>query len=205
MNIQRDSNQLGGTVRAPRTSGILPLSTVHRAAASFDRKAYDAVYHAKNRERIRARKSSYRETHREEASARNAAYYAAHREEICTRNRANYAACPDPDERRILKAKYRRSHGAERRASAMARKAKMLGVGTRPDAGVSEVYRRARGDAPVRCYLCGGVIPIGQRHVDHVMPLSKGGLHQSRNLAIACGRCNLSKGSKHPNEVGVLI
>ena len=36
-------------------------------------------------------------------------------------------------------------------------------------------------------------------HLDHVMPLSLGGLHDDANLQILCAPCNLRKGAKHPD------
>lgn len=35
-------------------------------------------------------------------------------------------------------------------------------------------------------------------HIDHIYPLSKGGSHAVENLAPACAKCNLSKGSSLP-------
>lgn len=37
-------------------------------------------------------------------------------------------------------------------------------------------------------------------HVDHVVPLSKGGRNDRQNLQLLCEPCNLSKGSKDPIE-----
>ena len=48
-------------------------------------------------------------------------------------------------------------------------------------------------DEPIRCYLCGELIPLGDRHVDHKHPLSKGGKHCVSNLGITHSFCNLSK------------
>lgn len=43
-------------------------------------------------------------------------------------------------------------------------------------------------------------------HVDHVMPLSKGGAHEAWNLVISCKPCNQRKSNKHPldwlSEIG---
>jgi 5-methylcytosine-specific restriction endonuclease McrA len=33
-------------------------------------------------------------------------------------------------------------------------------------------------------------------HVDHVVPLARGGTHTRDNLATACPSCNISKGTK---------
>lgn len=49
------------------------------------------------------------------------------------------------------------------------------------------------------CHWC-GVDCNEAFHVDHVMPLARGGKHESENLVIACPRCNLSKSAKDPEE-----
>lgn len=37
-------------------------------------------------------------------------------------------------------------------------------------------------------------------HVDHIVPLSRGGHHKLNNLAISCPTCNMRKGAKLPCE-----
>jgi 5-methylcytosine-specific restriction endonuclease McrA len=58
------------------------------------------------------------------------------------------------------------------------------------------------------CYWCGCKCAKGF-HVDHYVPLSKGGAHEVSNLVIACGPCNLRKNAKDPldfaREVGRLL
>lgn len=58
------------------------------------------------------------------------------------------------------------------------------------------------------CYWCGTPCSKGF-HVDHYIPLSKGGRHDLANLVIACGPCNLKKNAKDPldfaREVGRLL
>jgi 5-methylcytosine-specific restriction endonuclease McrA len=43
-----------------------------------------------------------------------------------------------------------------------------------------------------RCAYCTGVAT----HLDHVVPLSRGGEDAESNIVPACARCNLSKGAK---------
>lgn len=61
---------------------------------------------------------------------------------------------------------------------------------------------------PKVCYWC-GCRCARNHHVDHYVPLSKGGLHELANLVIACGPCNLKKNAKDPldfaREVGRLL
>ena len=42
--------------------------------------------------------------------------------------------------------------------------------------------------------------PLTEYHVDHVVPLCKGGDNSKENLVIACPKCNLSKGGKLLSE-----
>jgi 5-methylcytosine-specific restriction endonuclease McrA len=50
------------------------------------------------------------------------------------------------------------------------------------------------------CFWCGHDISDGKHHVDHLIPLSKGGSNGPDNLVGACSSCNKSKGAKLPDE-----
>lgn len=52
------------------------------------------------------------------------------------------------------------------------------------------------------CYLCGDSLSATPEliHIDHVIPLSRDGSHAEFNMAVACGDCNLRKGTKLPGE-----
>jgi 5-methylcytosine-specific restriction endonuclease McrA len=60
------------------------------------------------------------------------------------------------------------------------------------------VFRRDRGE----CQYCGS-----KRHLtlDHVVPRSKGGKTNWTNLVTACHRCNVNKGDKTPEQVGLIL
>ena len=47
-----------------------------------------------------------------------------------------------------------------------------------------------------KCCYCGGKF----EHIDHYMPLSKGGGHTLENVRPACRNCNLTKNNKTPEE-----
>jgi 5-methylcytosine-specific restriction endonuclease McrA len=56
---------------------------------------------------------------------------------------------------------------------------------------------------PGVCNYCGCDLAFDQRttwHIDHVVPLSRGGLHEIGNLVIACAQCNRAKGARTPDE-----
>lgn len=59
-----------------------------------------------------------------------------------------------------------------------------------------EVYERDGG----KCYMCGTSVDARSFHLDHLIPLIKGGLHETSNTAVSCPPCNLSKHSKIDNR-----
>jgi len=151
-------------------------------------KAYHAVYYLARKNE----NTAYHLTHKDEKKAYDTAYRNTHKD----KRAASYAI-------------YRREHLPEDAARSSARRAlkqgALIGATANQLNEIAEVYRRGKESPKVRCYLCGKLIPKGHRHVDHIVPLSKGGQHRPSNLAVACDECNLRKNAKMPNEVGVLI
>lgn len=49
-----------------------------------------------------------------------------------------------------------------------------------------------------RCVYCGEA--DAEMHIDHVVPISRGGSNEVDNLVAACAACNSSKGDKLPSE-----
>lgn len=134
------------------------------------------------------KKAEYNRNWREEHAKYSRKWYKAHRENQIEYSRKYYEAHPEKA----------RARNAKRRA--LKRNAT---VGDRE--AIQHIYDIAANAKRVRCYLCGGLIPKGERHVDHIVPLSKGGLHTASNLAVTCAQCNLNKHTKLPEEVGILL
>jgi len=49
-----------------------------------------------------------------------------------------------------------------------------------------------------KCWWC--MKKLESYHIDHVIPLAKGGEHSPRNIVISCPTCNMRKGAKLPQE-----
>lgn len=45
------------------------------------------------------------------------------------------------------------------------------------------------------CQYCGRKAPEVQFHIDHILPVSKGGSKDESNLILACDECNIGKGN----------
>jgi hypothetical protein len=53
-----------------------------------------------------------------------------------------------------------------------------------------------------RCVFCDGDLTVLRATLDHLLPRSRGGTNDARNLAAACGPCNRRKGDKTLAEFG---
>ena len=98
-------------------------------------------------------------------------------------------------------AAYRAAHLEERRVQSHNHRARVASApGTHTAADVAAQYERQRG----RCYWCS--TKVGEAyHVDHVIPLSKGGGNGPENLVIACPACNQKKHAKHPMDFAGIL
>ena len=106
-------------------------------------------------------------------------YHASHRAEDRERSQQYYLANPEGF---LSRANNRRAH-----------KKNNGGVHTAED--IKAQYERQKGT----CFYCGK--KVGKKyHVDHVIPISRGGYNGPENLVISCPKCNLSKGTKHPMD-----
>ena len=54
-----------------------------------------------------------------------------------------------------------------------------------------------------RCQYCGKVFPQAELNLDHVVPLSRGGVSSWENVVCACIPCNSRKGNRTPHEAGM--
>ena len=79
------------------------------------------------------------------------------------------------------------------------RAAKLNNGGKHTGAEILELFDLQSG----KCPYCKAKLHKTKRnsfHVDHVMPLSKGGSNNVSNIQLLCPRCNLSKHNKLPEE-----
>lgn len=155
-------------------------------------------YVKENADYIRARRREYTENNREKVNAQKRTYW-ARRSDAARENTTRYV---DANRERIRQnaRRLRAENPVPHRAHVARRKLKLKESGTFTTADI-EAIRVAQGN---RCYLCKKSLSDGY-HIDHFIPLAKGGTNDPGNLRLACPHCNLSKGAKHPHELGILI
>ena len=68
---------------------------------------------------------------------------------------------------------------------------------------IEELHAKQRG----RCAICRK--KLAKWHIDHIMPLSKGGTHEIKNFQLLCPPCNFAKHASHPidymQKIGFLL
>jgi 5-methylcytosine-specific restriction endonuclease McrA len=147
----------------------------HREEAA----AYWKARYASVCERYRERSRQWRLDNPVRAAERDRLYYAKNRVAIRSASKEKYRA--DPEHCRVSIRRYK------------ARKLRAPGSHTKAD--IRAQMERQKG----RCFWCKKALS-GRYHVDHVIPLSKGGDNGPGNLVCACPHCNLTKHAKMPAE-----
>lgn len=157
-------------------------------------RAYQSEYRAANREKSREYKAQYYAAHREQYREMGQLRYAKHRNKMLIRNRAYYRANRDT----FLESckQWKRNNADKVRAYNRNRRARSRSVeGSHTAADIDAQLKHQKG----LCYYCKQTYGAAY-HVDHVIPLSRGGSNDPSNLVIACASCNLSKANRPPHE-----
>lgn len=141
---------------------------------------YDRLHYAANADKKRAATKAWATANKDRKRKADAAYRQANLDRLREAARNRYYANPD----------YWKSRAAERRA--VLRSVSVERVERR------DVYERDHG----RCQIalrCNGRRTLsyeGGWHLDHIIPLSRGGTHEMANVQVSCPACNLAKGDR---------
>lgn len=167
------------------------------AAANPEReRERKAAYYAANREKVREKNLARYSANPEKARAASRSYYTANPEKVRAARLAAYAA--NPERERANTAKWKSANPEKARAYQRNRRSLQRGAdGHHTAADVERILIAQK-------YKCANPAcrkPVKRnRHVDHIVPLSKGGSNWPRNLQILCPTCNIRKNDKHPIE-----
>lgn len=156
-----------------------------------------AKYRTNNAEREQESRKRYRGS--PQGRQTRAAYRKAKAEELRAYYRQYYEA--NKERWKAIQAKSRAKHKDRIRAASARRRARerqATGAYTRYDVRIIHLSQGAR------CYYCDADINTGY-HVDHLMPLSRGGTNWPENLACCCATCNLRKGNKTEAEFWLIL
>lgn len=169
-------------------------------------------YYAKNRDRILANNARSREKNRDKVLASKRAYYERVKRTPSFAIKDAIAREMNKDRKRAYDARYHEENRAKiiarvrewaknnrdrrnlivRQYAARRRSQKSLGVSGR----ILADWARQQ---PKVCFYCGADCH-DDFHIDHFLPLARGGAHVLTNLRIACGHCNRRKNARDPAE-----
>lgn len=149
------------------------------ASYRADHKDQLTAYRAANKYKIAERNAAWHTQHKDRQAAWHVVYHAKHRQEINARHAA-----------------HQRSNPIQTRAKSHRRRARKLAAGGTHTA--ADIQRQGEVQK-WRCWWCGDDCK-DRHHVDHLVPLSRGGHNGPGNIVIACPHCNLSKKDRLPDE-----
>lgn len=178
--------------RAANADKLKAISLAYAAANRDKERARAAAWVAANPERHKANRRAYHENNKDKAKTQHRAWMAANPDKMNAYRLAWIKANPDKE---IARAKAWRAANKETCCaySANRRALKKAAHGTHTAADVQTIFTLQKG----KCICCKVNITAGY-HVDHIMPLSKGGSNDKYNLQLLCPTCNMSKSTKHP-------
>ena len=168
--------------RTCRTCGEtkeLELFTKPRHQCKACRSAYRRAYYQDNKEKVAA----YLQDNKEKVAVQGRVYRQNNKEKITVKDR-----------------RYRQNNKEKKAALSATRRARKRGATIGDSKAMTAFFRHTREGSRLRFYWCSRVTAKHDRHVDHIVPLSKNGTHGVENLCVSCAHCNMSKGAKLPHE-----
>lgn len=161
-------------------------------------------YHKQNRDKKHVNDARYRARHAEKGKARGASY--RERNVDKERIRSNNYYKQNVDKERARKAKYLKNNPMGYRLRRQKRRALLVAVGGELSPNLAEKLLALQKS---KCRIC-KIQVIGKRyHLDHIMPISKGGQNIDSNIQVLCPSCNCRKSAKlphiHAQELGMLF
>jgi 5-methylcytosine-specific restriction endonuclease McrA len=145
-------------------------------------------YRAAHAESTREYHRKWREEHRESEVERQRLRYETNREEVLNRQ----SAYKRTERGRQV------AHAAWHRRRAREQNAPGDGITTKDIRALATGQTDRKGR--VRCWWCSKVITVSDWHLDHRVPISKGGAHDPSNACLTCARCNQTKSARMPAE-----
>lgn len=190
---QRNHDKTAAAARARRAKDVESAKAYQRAYYAMKYKN-DEAHLSKARKRAadwrEANKSTayerwkaFRERHRENISAKLQAYYQANKAKIVSRTKAYAIANPEKRKLHAISVQSRRRYRLLKSEEHFTPK------------DVDRLKKLQR----MNCANCGGSLKYGF-HVDHRIPVSKGGDNGPGNIELLCPECNIAKSAKLPHE-----
>lgn len=165
------------------------------------RKAYEQLYRSKNKEKISVRDKNYHENNKSRRSEQAKEAYQLAKEIVKQKQREYYKA--NTDKCKEYHKQYHEDHKKDEVYSSTRRNNKHIRRTREKEQCDNTVTAQTLEFLKIKqeykCNYCMSDLnftDLGAVHLDHIIPISKGGFHSITNVCWTCPACNLSKGSK---------
>ena len=215
------SNKADGYNRQCKKCVIAYKKSIMTPEKIIEKNRRSRDYKARNAEKVRAARLEYRENNRDIILEKHRIYLENNRDKIRQKSKERYQRDREKilayfDSRKDLKKEYDhvyREKNKDRikertsqykrenpdKVRKLAHKRRAIARNSGGVYSVSDLERIKIGQR-MRCANCKSCLKQSGYHVDHVVPIAKGGTNWPDNLQILCPSCNLSKGAKDPIE-----
>lgn len=154
---------------------------------------YHREYYAKHKDKINSSFADWKKKH-PEYYERQKQYRAQRAKLKAEYDRKRYLS-PIGEKRRADALKFAKEH-PERGQAYTAKRRALKAKASINLKGIKQFIASVKSRKTVPCYYCKKQTPTFGCHFDHIIPLSKGGMHSADNLCVSCQPCNCSKQDK---------
>lgn len=151
-------------------------------------------YRNNNKEKISKRDKEYREKNKEKIRENKKLYYEANKEYVLSKNK-EYQKRNRVRLNKYLLEYSKTKIGSASKLNTRHKRRTVIKNGDVTTQQLKELYSTVK-----NCYWCNIKLTKNNTHLDHFVPLSKGGLHTIDNLVLSCSCCNLKKSNKDPYQ-----
>ncbi len=162
-----------------------------------------ARWKRRNREHVKTALAQWLLKNQERRKNWRKAYDARRKEYQKEYDRLRYLRPENVAKRKLLKSekkaymrKWIKDNPEKHRLADAKRKAMKRGNGIGNTKLIADWIRSWQSEKQVRCYWCNDNFALRHCHVDHIILLSKGGVHDIHNLCVSCEDCNRRKHDK---------
>lgn len=153
-----------------------------------------AKYYAANQEQLVKKSREWYHSNKQKAAERAKRYHHENKDAIAEK-RKEYRENNKNKLAEYMKSWWQANPEKRKEHKSRRRWLKKNATGSHTADDIKAQHKRQKG----RCYYCS--CKVGKSyHVDHVIPLTRGGSNGPENIVIACQFCNISKKDKMPHE-----
>ena len=167
---------------------------------------YNKKYRYEKAKEINAQRKNYRLTHKEEKKIADAKYYSENLDRVTEYKAAYYKKNRsrldllnsqwiknNPEKFKKIQNRYSDANPENKRIHCQNRRARIRKNGGQLSRGIAiRLFKSQKG----KCACCHK--RLTKYHLDHIMPLSRGGRNEDSNIQLLCQPCNQKKFNKHP-------